>query len=823
MSDADIIKDARDLQSSCEDLEGENRRQAEIDAKFVAGGDDQWDAQWMQGEVRDRTKAPKITVNQLPQYIHQVVNDIKQNRPSIKARPVDDKADIELADIYGGIFRHTRDQGKAEMATDIAVEHAVTHGLGWYRMVSDYADPMSFDQEVCYRGIDEPQNVYHNDFRMPDGADLTHIVLVTDMSEAAYESEFGEEAAKVSWGESEAAQVGGTIAVAECYTLEERKDTLLMLEDGQLMLESDAKKRIAAGMQLPSPIRERETSVKYVQWRKLNGAEVLDERKIEIPFIPVIPVQGICMRIDGKPVRFGLVRQARDPQRYYNWLKSAEAEYLQNAPKSPYTGPAEAFEPYQTYWARANEVNFSYLPFAHLDKNGNPLPPIQRTQPAQIPSGLMQAELTATDDIKKSLGMYSAAIGARGNATSGKQELAQQREADVGTFHFADNLAKSVLREGRILMAWIPKLMQRRQIARIIGLDDEPQTVRLTQALPNPVTKVRTQKGIERVYNLGVGKYDVTVSVGPSFTTKRQEAAAMMTEMVRADPTLMAKAGDIIVKNYDIPGADALVTRLKAFLPPQILQAEQEDGDEQNPEAMRMALAQVQQAQAQIQQRAQMLQEIEGKMTEKEREIERSTQEMAQERTQLQAEKQVLEARAKEIEQRIALAAERAANQVREAAGTQEQPTGDLERVQQERRDLARDKREAGLEFDLRMARAEKQLQAMLPSEKDDDGEEPMEAKEKAAETANGAAPIDLGPIQQALAMLLERPQMTAEDVSKMVAAESEKTRKVLQREIANSRTVRVIPEMDEDGNIVGGDIVQADGKRRKVDMGVAQ
>jgi hypothetical protein len=322
-----------------------------------------------------------------------------------------------------------------------------------------------------------------------------------------------------------------------------------------------------------------------------------------------------------------------------------------------------------------------------------------------------------------------------------------------------------------------------------------------------------------------VGKYDVTVSVGPSFTTKRQEAASMMTEMVRADPSLMQKAGDIIVKNFDIPGAEALVERLRAFLPPQILQSEQEE-NEQTPEAMRMALAQVQQAQMAIQQRAEALKEIEGKMGEREREIEKSTQAMAQERTQLQAEKQVLEARAKEIELRISNAAMRAAQEVQRAAeAAQPQGNGDeLREIQAAREALARDKREAGLEFDLRMERATRTLTAAMPQGKDDDGKEPKEAEVKAPETAQAApvpaaAPVDLGPIQKALAMLLERPAVDVDAVVQMVKAESAKTQKAVLRAIADSRTVRVVPKMDEDGNVIGGEVVQADGKRRRIEM----
>lgn len=825
---SNAIKDAEDVVAHCEEIEGENRREAKIDTKFRAG--EQWDEPWMGYEDRRRTKEPTITVNQLPQYLNQVINDIKQNRPSIKARPVDDKADIELADIYGGIFRNAQDQGKADMARDIGVDHAVTHGLGWYRVITDYTDAMSFDQELQYIGIDEPHNVYHNDFRMPDGSDLTDVVIVSSVSEAAYQAEYPK-GALVSWGETQANVESSSILLAEHYSLKHRDDTLLMLEDGSILLESDAKKRMAAGMRLAPIMRERPTAIPYVQWRKLNGADELEKRSIEIPHIPVFPVVGMCMRVDGKPVRFGLIRAARDPQRYYNWLKSAEVEYLQNAPKSPWVGDARAFAPYADFWGNANRVNYAYLPVAGVDDAGNPIPPPQRNSPATIPSGLMQAELSATDDIKKSLGMYSAAIGARGNATSGVQEMAQQKEADVGTFHFSDNLAKTVLHEGRVLMSWVPRIYGRRQIARIIGIDDEPKTVRLTQALPQAVSKIRTSKGIEKVYNLGVGTYDVTVTVGPSYTTKRQEASAMMTEMVRADPTLMQKAGDIIVKNFDIPGAEALVERLRAFLPPQILQAEQ-DENEQNPEAMRMALAQVQQAQMAIQQRAEALKEIEGKMNEREREIERSTATLAQERMQLQADKQVLEARAREIEMSIERTAMKAAEQVRRAAESSQPASAsgsgnELRAIQAEREALARDKREAGLEFELKMERAKQTLAASMPTEKDDDADEATEGKEGAEKpaqtpvsaTAPAAPPVDLDPIKKALAMLLERPAVDVDAVRRMIQSEAAKTQKAVLKAIADSRTVRVVPVVDDDGNVTGGEVVTAGGEKRMVEV----
>lgn len=673
MSDADAIKDARDVVDACLERESENRSEAVRDMEFAAG--EQWDEEWMRGEERRRTQQARITINQLPQYLNQVRNDIRQNRPAIKARPVDDKADIELADIYEGILRHAQDQGKAEVARDTATDHAILHGLGWYRVTEDYTDAASFDREPIYLGIDEPHNVYHSDFHQVDGSDLTQVVLTSCVPTAQFKREHkGAEAA--SFNEAEQNQSDADqIVIAEHYRIKHRSDTLLMLEDGRTILESEAKRLITAGEHLPPPVRERKTSVPYVYWQQLSGAEELDSREIIGSIIPVFPVIGNHIRIQGRIIRFGLIRFARDPQRYYNWLKSAEIEYLENAPKAPWVGDARAFAPYQEYWQNANKVNYSYLPVAGATDSGETIQPPQRNQPAAIPSGITQAELTATDDIKKSLGMYSAAIGARGNATSGKQEMIQQRESDTGTFHYADNLAKTVLHEGRMLMQWVPRLYGSRQIARIIGADEQPSTVRLTQALPSAVSDIRTSNGMEKVYNLGVGKYDVAVTTGPSYTTRRMESSAMMSDLVRADPTIMQKAGDIVVRGFDMHNADELADRLRAFLPPQVLQNEDEGA--QNQEAMRVALQQVQAMQQQIQARAKALEEIEKKIEQKDRQISDEEQKIAMDRVRLAAEKQVLDARRAEVEARIALAAKEAADRVTKAAAAE--PAADNE------------------------------------------------------------------------------------------------------------------------------------------------
>ena len=74
---------------------------------------------------------------------------------------------------------------------------------------------------------------------------------------------------------------------------------------------------------------------------------------------------------------------------------------------------------------------------------------------------------------------------------------------------------------------------------------------------------------IEKIYDLTVGKYDLTVSSGPSFTSRREEAANQMIELIRAYPAAAPVIGDLLARNLDWPGADEVAQRLQSMLPPQ--------------------------------------------------------------------------------------------------------------------------------------------------------------------------------------------------------------------------------------------------------------
>jgi hypothetical protein len=314
----------------------------------------------------------------------------------------------------------------------------------------------------------------------------------------------------------------------------------------------------------------------------------------------------------------GLVRNAKDAQRMYNYWVSQEAEMLALAPKAPFIGYGGQFEGYEQQWKTANTNNWPYLEVNPdvTDGQGAVLPLPQRAQPPMASSGLLQAKAGAAEDIKSATGQYNASLGMTSNERSGKAILARQREGDIGTYHYVDNLARAIRHIGRQLVDLIPKIYDTERIARIIGEDGEPSTVRMNPMQEEPVKRIVDQEGtlIEKIYNPGVGKYDVRVITGPGYATKRQEALESMAQLLQGNPQLWQVAGDLFVKNMDWPGAQDLAKRFKKTIDPKVL------ADEDDP-ALAAANQQMQAMQAEMENMFQMLQNVNQSMEVRDLEI----------------------------------------------------------------------------------------------------------------------------------------------------------------------------------------------------------
>lgn len=616
----DILKEAKDFQKDAHEKENENRKAFEQDIKF-ARMSEQWDSTVV--KQRELEGRPCLTINKLQPVIRQVVNDARQNRPAIKVHPADDNADPETADLLSGLIRNIWACSDGDVAVDTAADCSVSGGFGYWRINIDYAQDISeqedystlgsaaFEQDLVIQRVANPLSVYGDPHATAaDSSDWMRSLVVEQMSHAQFKRKYPG-AQKVDfegpdWGDvSPPWKDADTVMVAEFWKRVEATKQIIGLSDGTVMLLDEFEKQRERFLSLGV---EAETDPRPIKCWKVtqhivSGAEELSKTDWAGKYIPIIPVYGDEVNVGGKRFFRSLIRDAKGAQQMYNFMRSGTAEMVALQPKTPFIGPKGAFKTDVAKWTTANRATHAFIEY------DGQTPP-QREQMPGIPAGLVNESQMASDDIKSITGIYDASLGARSNETSGKAIMARQREGDVSTFHFIDNLSRAIRHTGRVLIDLIPKVYSTERIIRILGEDGTPET-RVVNPSPEKIEELqRDEQAKVRIHDLRVGKYDLTVSAGPSFTSRREEAAAQMTEVVRASPEIAAIAGDLIAKNYDWPGADEFADRIKAWIAktnPGLI--DDEEGEDPEKQALQQQIQQMAQAIEQIQKQAESIKE----------------------------------------------------------------------------------------------------------------------------------------------------------------------------------------------------------------------
>lgn len=621
----DLLGDAKERYRLASEYWSPNHKLWLEDAKFR--NLEQWPdtIKELRGEER-----PCLVVDKCNQYVRQVVNDGRQNRPAVKVRPIDDNGDDEVAEAFQGIIRHICDRSNADEAFDTALDHAAGNGFGFFRVVTDYAHRNTFKQELMVKRIRNPLTVLLDpNIRAADGSDADWGFVVDELPKEKFKQQFPQ-AKKTNWDADgqlygDGWLSGENVRFVEYFYKEEVPRLMHLLEDGTEVSDDDYQlaQENANGEPVSPILKSRDIPECQVKWCRLSGAEVLEEKDWDGAYIPLIPVFGNESDIAGKVTYSGLIRAAKDPQRLYNYMRSAFAERVALTPKSPYIAAEGQLEGHEDEWERANTDARSVLIYKPTDVDGKPVPAPQRQSPSDIPEGFARDMQLSEHDIQASMGMYAASVGQPSNEKSGKAIMARQREGDTATFHYQDNLNRAIRYLGRILVDLIPKVYDSRRVVRILGEDGTAEEAEINPEQEAPVQKINTHSGARTIYNLNVGTYDVSVAAGPSYTTKRQEALEAGMQLAQANPQIWALIGDIVVRNADWPGADEIAERLHAMLPPPILAAENAEKQGQDPKVM-AAVAPLQQ---QLQQSQQQIQAAEAGIHERDQALQKAQQE----------------------------------------------------------------------------------------------------------------------------------------------------------------------------------------------------
>ena len=594
-ADAELLKRAKERYGELEEYWGDNRKKWLEDQKFRSGD------HWPDDVKKEREDAgrPTLVVDKTEQYVRQVVNDGRQNRPAPKVTPAEG-GHPKVAEAFKGLIRSICNKSNADQAFDTSLDHAAGNGYGFFRLVTDFEGDRTFNQEIFVRRIRNPLAVLLGQFQEADGSDAPDGFVIESVSKADFKKRWPN-AKAADWkddGYTKGWSDDKTVRVAEWLYKEPEATVLYQLEDGTVATKEEYERdlrpvRPPEGVEIaeeamepvegeeveeveepdykPAVINQRTVMADKVKWCKFSGAEVLEKGEWLGAFIPLLIVLGVERDIEGKVSYEGLIRSAKDPQRLYDYARSGFAEHVSLSTRQPMVAADGQLEGHADEWERANTENVAVLLYNPISIDGTtPLPPPRRMEPIQTPMLLVRDMETSEHDLQGSMGMYNSSLGEKSNEKSGKAIMARQREGDTSTFHYHDNLNRAIRYMVRQFVDLIPKVMDTKRAGRILGEDGKASIAQFDPMLDKPFE----QRGSTMIYNLGAGKYESDIETGPSYTTKRQEAAEAGMQLAQSVPEIFKIAGDVILRNMDFAGAEEIADRMKKMLPPELQEPE---------------------------------------------------------------------------------------------------------------------------------------------------------------------------------------------------------------------------------------------------------
>jgi len=576
ISDVDVFKECAERLRLAESAESENRTQGLLALNFCDLGK-QWD-----DDIANQRKIdnrPAITTNHTATVVRRMENTLRQQRPRIKCHPVSGGARVEDAEVVNGLIRHIETLSNAGVAYDTGGAFAVKTGWGYWRIVSEYCDPKSFDQDLKIVPIHNPFTVYMDPAsRMPAGEDQQWCIITEKMKRREAKrrgielSEFQDGAPgdmMTDWETSE------EIRLAEYFRIHEVKDTLVLMNDGRSWLKSelpDDEVMLQTGW-IPAVDDKgrsitRPTTRCVIQWFRINGKKVVEKKTLPGYHIPVIRCQGNALEVNGTITRWGIVRDLMDPARMVNYWNTANTERVALTPKAPWTAYENVIEGHDE-WHSANTRPYSVLVGkAVTGPNGELLPLPTRTQPAGVEAGVTESLNRAFADFMAIAGMPPENPETMARVVSGNKMLARKLGMqDLTHYQFYDNQTLAIMWTGIILLELIPYYYDMPRMQRIIGEDGIPKMVKIN----DPQQAADPEQGaIYNVkHNLQLGKFDIVMDTGPGYATKREEGAESMLALLGTPlaEVIVPTGADVILRNLDFAGAEELADRVAVQTP----------------------------------------------------------------------------------------------------------------------------------------------------------------------------------------------------------------------------------------------------------------
>ncbi len=583
-----IVEEASRRFARCIEWEASARANFLDDYRFAHGDSDngyQWPNRIRQN--RDMDSRPCLTMNIIRQHNLQIVNEAKQNKSTVQFKATGGAASKDGADLYNAMFKRVEYISNAQDAYETAQEYQVAGGWGWIRLVTEYENNKTFNQDMRIKRVWDPMSVIVDmNAEEKDKSDARYgfvfDLVPDDELEEAYPgvkekmslSPLGGMSADSTW------TIKDHTRVCEYFRKVPKKDVLVSFinpNDGQRVeLKKSIMPQEVYEQVIALPLTKKRQIIDWtVEWYLIVGQQVIADTIWPGKYIPLIMVLGEETVIDGVLDRKGHTRAMKDAQRMYNYNASAQVEFGALQSKTPWIVAAKAIEEYESMWNTANMTNHSVLVWNHVNDDGvtGDVPKPERQQPPDVAPAYESGMQTAFNQMMMTSGQWQNQMGMGGNERTGEAISRRQDQGFTSVFHFANNYASSLRNIGKQYLDLVPKIYDTPRLLKLQMEDGEDFELQLDPGARQELQMKmdQDQQIVSRVLNPMVGEYDVKADVGPEYGTRREESVRAMTLIMTQAPDIAPIIADLLLSAMDFKESTEAARRLKRMVPAQAL------------------------------------------------------------------------------------------------------------------------------------------------------------------------------------------------------------------------------------------------------------
>lgn len=558
----------------------ENIVRGKDDMNFVLR--DQWTA--IERSEFSRLFKPAMTFNKIYPDTKKIAGEQRKNKPDLIVRSLTGKATQEQINLRADLVRTISYQSQNDLVYQTAFKSALMMGFGAFQIEIEYESPRSFNQVLKYRAINDPtRTAFDPSATKPHKGDGNFACRQYLFSKEEFAATYPYIHNPISYTDPYYLldfqwETRDMVVVADYYVKEWYPLLIYKLSDGtsatveewdkmqenfkikrELVRGSESEKVIMSMM--PKIVAERQTQDYRLMHYRLTKDRIIDFTEWPSRHLPIIFVDGDSYFIEGRQYTKSFVHEARDAQKFINYVGSEIAAEIKNRRREQWLGTPDNIVGYEQDW-RNPELQMGILR-AKPDPKTGAMPTKQ--QAWDLSPQLMQNFQRGTQDIREILG-FSEQEALQGRDISGKARRERKLEGSMSAYVFFDNLNQAIEQSGRCVLDLLPTVYGGDERTVVISKKDgRTEYISLNKKMPDGTIQ----------NELSRGEYDIEIDTGPSFAVQKEVALEMFQQTLQAFPQAFPLIADLWAANLDVQFMPQIKERFQSIVPPEILAKEQ--------------------------------------------------------------------------------------------------------------------------------------------------------------------------------------------------------------------------------------------------------